>query len=121
MIGSVWFNRFKAECENISPHVRFKQIKLGFFRIYYKGFYIGECYKDMPPRGYDIHEDDVRIVDKSYYEEYEDSIKTTRTIKNFVEGYYDLTKQFRIRMYMLRTDVEFYNNSRDAYKQRYIK
>ena len=121
MYGNSWFKRFEKECKRLSPHIRFKLIKYGFYRIYYKGFYIGECYKEMPPKGYNTFEDDVRVESQSYYEEYEDSVKMTRQIKNFVEGYYDITKQFRTRMYMLRSDNEFYNTSRDAYKQISIK
>lgn len=75
----------------------------------------------MPPKGYDKTEDDVRFMDRSYYEEYEDSAKLTRQIKNFVEGYFDLSKDFRTRMYMLRSDNEFYENSRKAYSQLYVK
>ncbi len=121
MKGSRWFKRFKEECESFSPHVRFKEIKLGFYRIYYKGFYIGEAYKEMPPHGYDKVEEDPRFQEQSYYEEYEDNAKLTREIKNFVEGYWDASDQFRTRMYMLRNDDEFYKTSRDAYKSVYIK
>lgn len=119
--GTVWFKRFKRECEKFSPHVRFREIKLGFYRIYYKGFYIGEAYKEMPPKGYDIEEEDQRIKDKTYFEQYEDNIEITRKIKNFVEGYFETKDQFRTRMYMLRNDQEFYKTSRDAYKQFYVK
>ena len=105
----------------MSPHVQFREIKFGFFRIYYKGFYIGECYKEMPPKGYDTYEDDVNWDKQSYYEEYEDSSKMTRQIKNFVEGYYESIKNFRTRMYMLRTDDEFYKVSKDSYRQMYVK
>lgn len=101
--------------------MRFKEIKLGFYRIYYKGFYIGEGYGNMPPKGYDKVEEDPRLQNQSYFEQYEDNVKMTREIKNFVEGYFDAVDQFRTRMYMLRHDDEFYRNSRDAYKQVYIK
>lgn len=75
----------------------------------------------MPPKGYDKVEDDVRFMDRSYYEQYEDSAKLTRQIKNFVEGYFDSIKDFKTRMYMLRHDNEFYENSRKAYYQLYVK
>lgn len=119
--GSRWFRRFKAECEEMSPHVRFRRIKFGFYRIYYKGFYIGECYKEMSPVSYDIEELNVNLSKQSYFEEYEDNAKTVRQIKNFVEGYYDSIASFKRRMYMLRTDDEFYKTSRDAYRTMYVK
>lgn len=119
--GTVWFRRFRRECEALSPHVKFRSIKFGFYRIYYKGFYIGECYKEMPPHGYDTEEDDVNLSKQSYFEEYEDSAEMTRKLKNFVEGYYDAKKTFRTRMYMLRTDDEFYKTSKKAYQQMYVK
>lgn len=119
--GTTWFKRFKKECQQWSPHVRFKEIKLGFYRIYYKGFYIGEAYKEMPPKGYTKVEEDPRLDSQKYYEEYEDTVKATREIKNFVEGYFDALDQFRTRMYMLRHDDEFYENSRKAYQNVYIK
>lgn len=121
MKGSSWFKRFRRECERRFPHIRFKEIKLGFYRIYYKGFYIGECYKEMPAKGYDIEQYDVRLENQSYYEEYEDQVELTRKIKNFVEGYFDQRKQLYTRMYQLRHDVEFYNNSKNAYRNMYIK
>jgi hypothetical protein len=119
--GTKWFKRFKKECESFSPHVRFREIKLGFYRIYYKGFYIGEAYKEMPPKGYDRTEEDQRLESQKYYEEYEDNVQSTRELKNFVEGYFESIDQFKTRMYMLRHDDEFYRNSRDAYKNVYIK
>lgn len=119
--GTGWFKRFRRECEAFSPHVRFKEIKLGFFRIYYKGFYIGEAYKEMPPRGYDIEELDERLENRSYYEEYEDNVALTRKVKNFIEGYYDASDSFRTRMYMLRNDNEFYKVSKERYQTVVIK
>lgn len=121
MKGTPWFRRFKREAQRFSPHVRFKEIKLGFYRIYYKGFYIGEAYKEMPPDGYDIEEDNLHLDSQSYYEEYEDNIETIRKVKNFVEGYKDSHDQFRTRMYMLRHDPEFYKTSKEAYQTMYIK
>lgn len=121
MEGSKYYNRFKKECQAFSPHVRFKRIKFGFDRIYYKGFYIGECFKEMPYKGYDTYEDDVNISKQSYYEEYEDSIKMVRQIKNFVEGYCESLDSFRTKMYMLRHDNEFYETSKKAYQQMYVK
>lgn len=119
--GTYWFKRFKKECEAFSPHVRFKEIKLGFYRIYYKGFYVGEAYKEMPPKGYDIEQYDERLESQDYYEEYEDDVNLTRRIKNFVEGYYDAVDQFRTRMYMLRNDDEFYKTSKEAYQTMHVK
>lgn len=121
MKGNVWFRRLRAELESKSPHLRFKEIKLGFYRIYYKGFYIGEVYSCMPPKGYDIEEEDPRLVDRYYYEEHEDKAKLTRNIKNFVEGYFDTSKDMATRLYMLRNDAEFYENSKKAYQEMRVK
>ena len=119
--GTTWFRRFVKESKQISPHVKFREIKFGHFRIYYKGFYIGECYKEMPPKGYETYEDDVNFDKQSYFEEYEDSAEMTRRLKNFVEGYYDAVDTFRTRMYMLRSDDEFYETSKKAYQHFYVK
>lgn len=119
--GNVWFRRFRDECLRSFPDLRFKKIKYGFYRIYWRGAYIGECYDTMPPKGYDKEEDDVRFMNKSYFEEFEDKAKLTRKIKNFVEGYYDLRDTFKTRIYMLKNDLEFRKNSQTAYRQFYVK
>lgn len=105
----------------MSPHIRFKRIKYGFYRIYWKNSYIGECYKEMPPKGYDKTEDDVRYINQSYYEEYEDSAKLTRQIKNFVEGYWDNLDKIRTNMYMIKHSAEHRKNAESAYRQFYVK
>lgn len=119
--GNNWFRRFYRDCKKISPLIRFKKIKFGFYRIYWKNAYIGECYDNMPPKGYDKEEDDVRYMNQSYYEEYEDKAKLTRQIKNFVEGYYDSINTIRTRIYMLKNDYEFRNNSQKAFRSFYVK
>lgn len=119
--GNVWFRRFRDECLRSFPSLRFKKIKYGFYRIYFRGAYIGECFDTMPPKGYDIEEDDIGMISQRYYEEYEDKAKLTRKIKNFVEGYYDLRAQFKTRIYMLKNDQEFRKTSQDAYKTLYVR
>ena len=119
--GNNWFRRFYRDCKKISPLIRFKKIKFGFYRIYWKNAYIGECYDNMPPKGYDKEEDDVRYMNQSYYEEYEDKAKLTRQIKNFVEGYYDSINTIRTRIYMLKNDYEFRNNAQKAFRSFYVK
>lgn len=119
--GSKYFNRFLEEVSRLSPHIKLRRIKFGFYRIYYKGFYIGECYKEMPYKGYDILQEDPGFLNQSYYEEYEDSAKLTRHIKNFVEGYWDSIKTLRKRLYLLKHDNEFYQNSKKAYQQFIVK
>lgn len=119
--GSPWFKRFYRELKNLSPHIRIRRIKFGFYRIYWQNAYIGECYDNMPPKGYDKTEDDVRFMNQSYYEEYEDAAKLTRQIKNFVEGYYDSIKSLKTRVYMLKNDQEFRKNAKDAYRSFYVK
>lgn len=120
-MGNIWFRRFVNECKKISPLIRFKRIKFGFYRIYWKGAYIGECYDNMPPEGYDKLEDDVRFMNQSYYEEYEDSAKLTRQIKNFVEGYYDSIDKIKTNIYQLKHSHEHREAARKAYAQFYVK
>src|SRR5258708_5137491 len=115
--GSIWFKRLHRECENISPHIRFKRIKHGFYRIYWKQAYLKEVYKEMTANGYDWDDTDLRLIDKNYYEEYEDRVTLTRKLKNFVEGYYDAIERIRTRTYLMRNNKEFYKSARNAYKQ----
>ena len=119
--GNVWFKRFVRSCKSISPLIKFRRIKYGFYRIYWKGAYIAECYDTLPPKGYDKLEDDIRFLNQSYYEEYEDRAKLTRQIKNFVEGYYDLIDTMKTRVYMLKNDREFRDNAIKAYRKFYVK
>ena len=120
-MGNSYFRRFKANAEKLSPHIKFRRIKYGFYRIFWDSSYIGECYSYMPPKGYDKLEDDIRFINQSYYEEYEDRAKMTRQIKNFVEGYYDSMDMLRTRVYMLKNNQEFRKTAKDAYKQFIVK
>ena len=121
MTGSSWFKRFVRECKAISPHIRIVPIKMGFYRIYWKDAYIHEVYSEMPPKGYDIEIEDPRIESKSYYEEYEDQVSLIRTVKNFVEGYYDSIDKIKTRVFLLRNNQEFAKNAHNAYAQTVIK
>ena len=121
MTGSIWFKRFYRESKRISPYIRFKRIKYGFYRIYYKGAYLHEVYSEMPMIGYDIEDYDPRLENKSYFEEYEDSAELTRKIKNFVEGYFDSIDKIRTRVWMFENDKEFNKTSSNAYQSVVIK
>lgn len=114
--GSRWFRRLYRECKKISPHIRFKRIKYGFYRIYYRSAYLHEAYKEMPMMGYDIVENDMRMESRKYFQEYEDQGELTRKIKNYKEGYFDAIDRIRTRVYLMRTQKEFYDNAREAYK-----
>ena len=116
--GSRWFRRFYKEAKRMSPHFRFKRIKYGFYRIYYKGAYMHEAYKEMPMLGYDWDDADITLAEGSrkYFQEYEDRVALTRRIKNFKEGYIDATDRLKTRLYMIRRDREFYKNAYEAYK-----
>jgi len=118
--GSQWFQKFKKEAKEMSPHIRFVRIQLGFYRIYWKDAYMHEVYKEMPEYGYDMEDLDVRLDDKDYYQEFEDDIEFTRNIKNYVEGYHDSIDKLRTRMYMMRNDQEFNENARKAYRTMYV-
>jgi hypothetical protein len=119
--GSVWFRRFRRELRKISPHYRLVRLKMGFYRIYWKNAYIHEVYKEMPQKGYDIEIEDPRIENKQYFQEFEDEISLIRTIKNFVEGYYDSLDTIKTRAYMLKNNDEFRQKAFNAYKQLTIK
>lgn len=125
MEGSIWFRRFRRECERMSPHIRFKRIKYGFYRIYWVGggepAYIHEAYKEMPYKGYDFDEDDFRLEQLSLYEQYEDRAALTRKLKNFVEGYIDSIRKMERRIYMLKNDAEFRKEATKAYRTIRVK
>jgi hypothetical protein len=118
---SKWFRRLEADCKLMSPHIRFKQIKHGFYRIYYKSAYIGECYGMMPEHGYDIYEKALGFEDYSYYQKYHDTADSTLKIKNFVEGYWETFNKIRTRLFMFRHNREAYDRARQGYSQLRIK
>ena len=118
---SHWFKRFKKETENLSPHFRFKYLKLGFWRIYWKDHYFHEVFEEMPPIGYDFEGYDPRLERQEYYEEFEEHTDLVRKIKNYVEGYYDSTDRARRRFFNLRHDAEFFEASQKAYQQITVK
>ena len=119
--GSIWFKRLVRDCKKISPHIKIKRIKGGFYRIYYRGAYIHEIYKECPLIGYDWEIIDPRLESQNYYEEFEDRVDLTRKIKNYKEGYWDAIDRIRTRMYMVRNNKEFYETARRAYKQIRVK
>lgn len=119
--GSRWFRRFHKWAKRKYPHLRFKRGKLGCVRIYYKQGYIHEVFKEMPQHGYDMDDLDPRFESQKYFEEYEDFDELGRKIKNFVEGFHESVDRLQTRMYMMRHDKEFYENSQQAYQQMTIK
>lgn len=119
--GSKYFRRFLKDCKKISSHIKVKRIKHGFFRIYFKNKYIGECYKEMPLRGYDIEEIDNRFEDKKFWEQREDRAELTRKIKNYVEGYVESLDMIRTSMYLMRTSKEHNKEAELAYASRVVK
>ena len=121
MEGNKWFRRLVKDCRQISPHIRIKRIKYGFYRIYWKQAYIHEVYSEMPQKGHDIEEKDIRLVSQKYYEQNEDRAELTRKIKNYVEGYWDSIDRIRTRVYMMKHDREFNKNSLKAYSQMVVK
>jgi hypothetical protein len=118
--GSVWYKRFKKECERISPHIKFRAVKMGFVRIYWQNggqpAYLHEVYRWMPAKGYNIEDEDPRFEDKRYFEEYEDSAELTMKIKNFVEGYWDSVATIRKRIYLMKNNKEANKTFTDAYR-----
>lgn len=104
--GSRWFRRFLKDCKRISKHIRVKRIKHGFYRVYFRHGYIGECYKEMSPKGYDIDEIDNRFEDRKFWESREDRAELTRKVKNYVEGYVESLDMVTTNTYMMRHSAE---------------
>lgn len=121
MEGSRWFRRFVKDCKKISPHIRIKRIKFGFYRIYWKQAYIHEVYKEMPLYGHDIYEKNINLTSQKYAEEHEDNAELIRKIKNYVEGYHESLDRVLTRNYMMKHDKEFNKNATQMYKQVVIK
>lgn len=121
MKGSRWFRRLIREIQAMSPDIRIVPAKYGFYRIYWRNAYIHEVYDNMPYKGYDIEQEDLRNMSQSYYEEYEDQNEITRKIKNYVEGYWDSIDSIKTRLYLLKNDEEFRNNAQKAYQQFVVK
>jgi hypothetical protein len=124
-IGTYWFRKFVQECKKLSPHLHFRKIKYGFYRIYWVGgdgsAYIGEAFKEMPQFGYELEDYDMRNDEKKYRQEYEDQGELPRKIKNFVEGYHENLDHIKTRVYMMRNDAEFRKNAYQAYKGFVVK
>jgi len=123
--GTYWFKRLVCDAKKISKYIEFRRIKDGFYRIYWKGSgpsaYIGECYKEMPEIGYDIHENDVYLEDKKYYEEFEDRTELTRKIKNFVEGYWEVLDRLKTNIYLIKNNKEHRKMAIERYQTIYVK
>lgn len=123
--GTRWFQRFVREAEAMSPHIRFKRIKYGFYRIYWVGdgvsAYVSECSKDMPQFGYEIEEKNFQLESQRYFEEYEDNADLIQKIKNFKEGYYDSIDKLRTNVYMLKNNAEHRKEAQEAYNQFIVK
>lgn len=105
----------------MSPHIRIKRIKHGFYRIYWKQAYIHEVYKEMPQHGHDIEEKNMQFENKKYVEEYEDRIDLIRNIKNFVEGYWDAKDTVQTRVWMMLHNKEFNETATKRYQTVVIK
>lgn len=115
--GSLWFRRLYKECKQISPHIRFKRIRMGFYRIYFKQAYVHEVYKEMPLKGYDLIDDDPRFENQKYAEEFEQDGELQRKVKNYIEGYIDSMKKIKVRINNMMNDPEAYKTAKQAYQQ----
>ena len=123
--GTRWFKRFVQEAEAMSPHIKFKKIKFGFYRIFWIGdgasAYIGECSKFMPEIGYEIEEKNYQMESKSYFEEYEDNAELIQKLKNFREGYWDSRDKLLTNVYMLKNNSEHRKEAQKAYSEFIVK
>ena len=120
-MASQFYKRFKRECRKISPHIRFKRIRCGFVRLYYKSSYLHEVDENMPYHGYDFEVYNPRLENRSFYEEHEDNLDVIKTVKNYKEGYIDAIDTIRTRMYLHRHSAEFNDNAEKAYRQMVVK
>lgn len=120
-MASKWFRRLVRETKQISPHIRFKQIKHGFYRIYYRQAYIGECYSFMPEVGHDIWEKGLGFEDYSFYQQHHDAADSTLKMKNFVEGYWEMIDRIKTRLFIFKHNKEAYDRARQGYSQMRIK
>jgi len=118
---SYWFEKFRRDILRLDPQFKFHRLKDGFWRIYWKDHYMGECFEEMTQVGYDLVAYDPRLENQSYYEEYEDHVKMVRTIKNFIEGYWDGLINMKRKIFLLRRNHEMFERSQRAYKQMVIK
>lgn len=75
----------------------------------------------MPEVGYDREVEDPRLERRSYYEEYEDNVSLIRSVKNFVEGYWEALDTIRTRVWMLRHNDEYYKESLRASSTMIVK
>ncbi len=119
--GSYWFRRVVKEAKRLSTHIRFKRIKGGFYRIYYRHAYIGECHKNMPEHGYDIYERGIGFENYEYYQQYHDNADSSLRIKNFVEGYWETKRRLKFKLYQFYHDPEFYKQALQGYSQMRVK
>mgnify|MGYP001572943540 CR=1 FL=1 len=123
--GTRWYQRLRREVEAMSPHIRFRRIKFGFYRIYWVGdgesAYIGECSKDMPQFGYDLEERNYQLESQKYFEEYEDNAELIQKIKNFREGYWGSIYRLRTNIYLLKNNAEHRKEAQAAYSQFVVK
>lgn len=109
----------------MSPHIKFKRIKFGFWRIYWVGdgspAYITECSESMPQFGHEIEEKNFQLESKSYFEEYEDNAELIQKIKNFKEGYWDSIDRLKTNIYMFKNNSEHRKEQQAAYSQFIVK
>ena len=125
MSQSKYFKRFKKDCKKISPHIKFKRIKFGFWRLYWlnggEPAYLTECMESMPYKGYDIEEKNVQMISQKYYEEFEDNAELIQKIKNYREGYWDSLDKIKTHVYLLKNSKEHRKEATNAYKTRVVK
>lgn len=119
--GSVWFRRLVREFKRVSPHIRFVRIKAGFYRIYFRQAYVGECSKNMPELGYNIFERSIGFEDYSFYQKYHNTVDSTLRVKNFVEGYWETRNKLRTRLMNMMNSKEHYETARKGYSQMRIR
>lgn len=118
---STWFLRLERDLARMSPQLRLVPAGHGLCRIYFKECYVHEVNENLAPLGYDIEDHNERLESQGYYEQYEDQIDVIRTVKNYAEGYWDALRHVEHRLFLLRNDPNFYEESRKAYAEAVVK
>lgn len=119
--GSYWFKRLVRDLNRISPDIKIRKIRFGFYRIYWKEAYVHEVYKEMPATGYTWYTESPYKDSLKLVQEWEQDGEIQRKVKNFVEGYWDALKAIKLRVYQFKNNEEHYRLAKDMYKHVVVK
>ena len=116
-----WFKRLEKDIHNLSSNIRLVRGRNGFYRVYFKNAYLHEVFEELPQQGYDFEDYDPRFESQDYYEEFEYVDDLIRKVKNYKEGYWDAIGTIKRRFWLLRNNLDFYNEATGLYKDMVVK